>query len=237
MAHPSMAHASATLTIDLAAIRDNYRQLKEIASGAACAAVVKADAYGLGASRVAPALEDAGCDTFFVAHIGEAIALRPHLNPTTRVIVLHGPPPGTGPDFVAHDIRPVLSSREQIHGWSRLATRLGRPLDAMLQVDTGMSRLGLPPDDVIRLAEQPDRLDGIRVRGVMSHLACADDPQHPANAEQHSRFVEALRRLPLPRPACPHRRAFSSDRTSISTWSVPAPLCMASHPFPAGPIP
>ncbi len=101
------ASAGALLTIDLDAIRANYRLLREKLGGTACAAVVKADAYGLGADRVAPALAADGCTNFFVAHLDEAIALRPHVPSEADVFVLHGSPAGVEADFVAHRVIPV----------------------------------------------------------------------------------------------------------------------------------
>lgn len=188
--------AGARLTIDLDAIVANWRLLKQRVGHADCAAVVKADAYGLGASRVAPALAAAGCRQFFVAHLDEAVALKPHLPAGTTLSVLHGAMPGTEGVFVEHGIRPVLNSRAQIDGWRALAHRLDRELDAAIQVDTGMARVGLAPDELRALACDRDALVGVRVALVMSHLACADEPAHPANARQLRRFVEARRMLP-----------------------------------------
>ena len=115
------ASAGALLTIDLDAIRANYRLLREKLGGTACAAVVKADAYGLGADRVAPALAADGCTNFFVAHLDEAIALRPHVPAEADVFVLHGSPAEVEADFVAHRVIPVLNSLGQIDAWTSLA--------------------------------------------------------------------------------------------------------------------
>ena len=116
-------YAGATLTVDLGAIRANYRLLRSRLGATACAAVVKADAYGLGAAAVAPALA------------------------------------------------PVLNSLAQVDAWAALGRRLGRAVPAALQVDSGMSRLGLGE---AKLAASPERLHGIQLRLVMSHLACAE---------------------------------------------------------------
>lgn len=188
--------AGAVLTIDLDAIVDNWRQLKARVGDVDCAAVVKADAYGLGAARVAKALAAAGCRQFFVAHLEEAIVLKPVLPATATVSVLHGPTPGSEAEFVARGVRPVLNSRAQIDAWRRLAQRLDRELDAIVQVDTGMARLGLDAAELQGLAADAQSLAGIRVRCVMSHLACAERPAHPANAAQRERFVAARRLLP-----------------------------------------
>jgi alanine racemase len=200
------AHAGTVLTIDLGAIRDNYRLLRAKASGAACAAVLKADAYGLGAARVAPALAEEGCRHFFVAHLDEGIAVRPHLPPHAEIFVLHGPMPGTEPEFVHHRLVPVLNSAAQVAGWRQLAARLDRMLPAIVQIDTGMSRLGLSSGEVDAACSDPDYLRGIALRYLMSHLACAERRDHPMNVQQLAAFNQARRRL----PSCPASFANSS---------------------------
>jgi alanine racemase len=198
--------SGAILTIDLDAIRANYRLLRARAPGATCSAVLKSDAYGLGAAPVAAALYREGCRHFFVAHLDEGIALRATLASEAEIFVLHGPPPGTEPDFVAHGLIPVLNSVPQVAGWRDHARALGRTLAAAIQVDSGMSRMGMEQAEVDLWLATPDFLDGIGLRYLMSHLACADEPDNPMNAQQLARF-EALRaRL----PACPASLANSS---------------------------
>jgi alanine racemase len=198
--------SGAILTIDLDAICANYRLLRARAPGAACAAVLKSDAYGLGAAPVAAALYREGCRHFFVAHLDEGIALRAGLAPEAEIFVLHGAPPGTEADFVAHGLVPVLNSVPQVAGWRAHARALGRTLAAAIQVDSGMSRMGMEQAEVDLWLATPDFLDGIELRYLMSHLACADEPDNPMNAQQLARF-EALRaRL----PACPASLANSS---------------------------
>jgi alanine racemase len=205
MTHPGM-HAGAVLTIDLNAIASNYRLLCQRAGQAACGAAVKADAYGLGAVPVAQALAAEGCRHFFVAHLGEAIALRPHLPAHVEIFVLHGPPVGSDDEFLRHRLIPVLNSAMQIAAWRRLALRENRALPAVVQVDTGMSRLGLSPREVDAWLATPDFLDGIDLRYVMSHLACAEQSGHPMNRAQLERFNTIRARL----PACPASLANSS---------------------------
>ncbi len=188
--------AGAMLSIDLGAIRDNWRQLRGRAGGARCAAVLKADAYGLGATRVAPVLADAGCRDFFVAHLDEALALKPVLPAGATLIVLHGPTPGAEAEFVANGVLPVLNSLAQITAWRALAQRLDRELPAFVQVDTGMARLGLSAEELRAVAGDAQATAGIRVAGVMSHLTCAEDQAHPANRTQLERFLAARRLLP-----------------------------------------
>ena len=188
--------AGGVLTVDLAALRHNYSAIAQRIAPTRAAAVVKADAYGLGASRVAPAFYEVGCRDFFVAHLGEAIALKPFLNPDATLYVLNGLQPGTEATCAHEDILPVLNSLEQIENWAALAAGTGKKLPALLQIDTGMSRLGLPAKELDRLVENPSLLDNIDVKFVISHLASGDEPENPANASQLTAMKTALARLP-----------------------------------------
>ncbi|WP_061933889.1 alanine racemase [Aureimonas sp. AU22] len=193
------AATGGVLRVDLGALARNYRRLVAQAAGAAVAGVVKADAYGLGMDAVAPALLDAGCRTFFVAHLGEALSLRTILPGDAEIFVLNGLVPGDERLCAEAAIRPVLNSLAQLDAWGALGRSLGRALPAAIQVDSGMSRLGLAPDDVAALADDPARLCGVETVLVMSHLACADEPDHPANAAQLSAFEALAARLPQAR--------------------------------------
>ncbi len=188
--------AGGVLTIDLAALRHNYRTIAARVAPARASAVVKADAYGLGADKAAPAFHAAGCRDFFVAHLGEAIALKPSLPADATLYVLNGLQPGAEAAAARENIVPVLNSLEQVENWRSLAKSLGRTLPALLQIDTGMSRLGLPAKELDRLVADPSLLDGIDVRYIMSHLACDDEPENPANAAQLTAMKAALGRLP-----------------------------------------
>ncbi len=185
---PESDHTGAVLTIDLNAIVANWLLLRGMLAGAECAAVVKADAYGLGADRVAPALARAGCKTFFVAHVGEGVAVRRVL-PNATIHVLNGPVPGSGKTLIDHQLVPVLNSLGDIESWGDLARTHGAPLTADVHIDTGMARLGLPPDETETLIREPERLDGIKLTFLMSHLACADEADHPLNHQQLTDFL------------------------------------------------
>lgn len=193
-----MRGTAGTLTIDLDAIAANWRLLAERARPAQCAAVVKANGYGLGAAEVARRLQAEGCGFFFVAHLEEAIRLRDTV-PDLPVVALNGLLPGQERDFVAHDVLPALNDLAQIEAWRRLAQALGRPLDAVVHIDTGMNRLGLGAGDVETLAQDRTRLEGLRPLLWMSHLACADMLDHKLNLEQRDRFLSALAVLPRAR--------------------------------------
>jgi len=187
---------AALLTIDLAAIVDNYRLLAQKVAPAECAGVVKADAYGLGAAKVAPALWRAGCRTFFVALLDEGLALR-RLLPDANIYTLDGLQGADPRLFVDARLRPVLASHAEVDAW---LTAMGDRPDARagLHLDTGMARLGMPPDELDALIAEGDKLKRLHPSLVMSHFACADTPDHPLNREQPQRFRDALARLALP---------------------------------------
>ncbi len=188
--------AASVLRINLGAIFDNYGLLcARLSGGAECAAVVKADAYGLGANRIAPALLRAGCKTFFVAHLSEAIALRPVIG-DCDLFVLNGLLPGAESNYLHHGLIPVLNTLGEIDAWSAAAKATNRRLPAALQLDSGMSRLGLPDDELDVVAADHGRLEGIALRCVLSHLACADEPDHPLNSRQLAEFHRKRAKLP-----------------------------------------
>lgn len=192
--------AGAVLTVDLDAVVANWRAMKALLRpGADCGAAVKADAYGLGVARVAPALFAAGCRRFFVAGIDEGVELRGLLpDRAAEIYVLAGPLPRTEADFAAHGLRPVLNAPWQVALWARATDPSAPP--CALHVDTGMSRLGLSPAEVDALAADAAPLAALRPALVMSHLACSEDESEPKNAEQRAAFLAARTKLP-PLPA------------------------------------
>ena len=195
---------AATLTIDLGAIVQNWRILGAQAcsshlSSAACAAVVKADAYGLGLAEVGPALYEAGCRDFFVALVAEGVQLRTLMPRDATVYVLHGPQPGAEIDCAQHALIPVLNSPDQLQRWSKLANRRGEYLPAALQVDTGMRRLGFEARDFETLDSDSfvsATPSGINPVLLMSHLVSAEDPADPINRIQLEQFEIARKRWP-----------------------------------------
>jgi len=191
---------AARLTVRLKAIAANYRTYCRLTAPTAVAAVVKADAYGMGVAKVAPALADAGCESFFVARLEEGVTLR-KLVPKARIFVLDGAHPDSVPALIRYRLTPVLNNLAQIAAWSAASEISRTALDAVLHVDTGMNRLGLSGDELTILsAEHGKRLAGLNLVLVMSHLACADQPDNKMNAQQLSRFRQALAMLP-PAPA------------------------------------
>ncbi len=179
---------------------DNYRTICDATNGVPLAAVVKADGYGLGAVRVARTLWDAGCRRFFVARVDEGVTLREGLaehSLDAEIIVFDGLVPGTAEDLVSAGLVPVLNSLPQLEAWQKVTADHGRPLGAGLHIDTGMRRLGLDPDEYRTLRAEPHRLDGIELRHVLSHLACADVPDNTESAVQLEAFTNVRTELPL----------------------------------------
>jgi alanine racemase len=183
------------LTIDLGAVARNYRTLRDLSAPAECAAVVKADAYGLGMAEVAPVLAQAGCKTFFVATLDEAMQLRALL-PEAVIYVFSGLVDGSAEAYRDHDLRPVLNSIEEIEEWSAFCKASRQRLPAAIHIDSGMNRLGLSAAEVDLLASASDRFDSFELALVMSHLACADDPDHPKSELQRHSFDIARIKLP-----------------------------------------
>lgn len=187
---------SGRLVIDLHALAENYRTLATRVRPAEASAVVKADAYGLGVSHVAPALFAAGCRKFFVAHLQEAAKLRPYLSQDASIFILNGVLPGGENFAAAHGFIPVLNSLEQIANWQQTAQSLGKSLPAILQFDTGMSRIGLSPQERDVLVQNPALIADLDVHYLMSHLASADESESPQNASQHAMMQDILAQFP-----------------------------------------
>ncbi len=190
---------TALLLIDLDALQANYRRLRDMAPGAETAAVVKADGYGLGALACARALAKEGARTFFVATLAEARDLRAAL-PEAIIYVLDGLAPGAAEHFASARLRPVLGDRAEIEEWASYCRAAGYAGPAAIHLDTGFNRLGLDMAGVNALAERGDRLDAFDLALVMSHLACADTPNHPKTDAQAALFDEMRALLP-PAPA------------------------------------
>jgi alanine racemase len=182
------ASATGVLTVDLDAIVANWRKLEKTAVPAECAGVIKADAYGCGVDPVARALADAGCKTFFVATLDEARAARAAV-PTAAIYVLSGFFQNCGDAFAKIDARPVIGDLHELAEWDVFCRRSGWVGGAAIHIDTGMNRLGLTVADAQGILPRINSGDhGITL--VMSHLACAENLQHPLNAKQLATFRE-----------------------------------------------
>lgn len=182
----------ARLTIDLNAVADNWRAL-DAKTNVETAAVVKADAYGLGAARVGPALAKAGVQSFFVALAEEGVVLREAVGPSPRIFVFAGLMPGDEGMIRYADLIPLLNSASQVEAARKMATTHGELTPVGFQLDSGMNRLGMEADEVSSVLDAG--LDGLNLKLVMSHLACADEPAHPQNEQQLQAF-EAITQHP-----------------------------------------
>ena len=193
---PPEAEAGGILTIDLAAIVENWRALKQRAAPAQCAAVVKADGYGCGVEQVADALAKAGCETFLVANLGEARRARAVAADAVIdavIYVLNGLLPGTASAYADTNLRPVIGSNAELDEWNAFRAASGWRGAAALHVDTGMNRLGFPFGDAAKLASRLPTDHGIAL--IMSHFACSEE-EHPLNAIQIDRFAAVRTTFP-----------------------------------------
>ncbi len=234
------AQAAGVLLVDRAAIADNYRSLKAAFLEKAVAAVVKADGYGLGAEEVVPALVKAGARSFFVAQLDEALKLRPLLDrchPAIALYVLNGLMPGSETLFADNTILPVLNSLGEIAAWGAFARRRETALPAAVHLDSGMCRLGLPPDEVERLRADPGALEGIVPTCILSHLACAEDADDPMNARQLAYLRQALTALPRTPVSFCNSSGIFLGRDYHFDLGRPGVALYGGNPTPAAPNP
>ena len=183
--------STATLTIDLTAIAANWHALDRLTE-CETAAVIKADAYGLGIGKVGPALAKAGARLFFVAAAEEGLKLRRVLGSGPSICVFSGHMPGDADMIRAADLTPMVNSVDQL--LTHVEALPGHPFG--IQLDTGMNRLGMEPAEWsavrdIAIAQNPVL--------IMSHLACADEPDHLMNQLQLDCFTDMTEGLDIPR--------------------------------------
>jgi alanine racemase len=183
---------SPILRIDLDALARNYKTLARHAAPSMVAAVVKADAYGLGVGPVSARLFAEGCRHFFVATLSEGVELRAVLDAfgDVPIYVMNGPNSDEADVYVQARLTPVLNSPDQIQRWRSI----GRP--AVLHLDTGMNRLGLSDRDLTEFDQLQTRGPAIEIVYVMTHLACADSPPHHLNEQQIRLFTDRCQELP-----------------------------------------
>ena len=189
---------STLITIDLDALTANYRYCCDRLAPGDCAAVVKADAYGLGIARIATALHHAGCRHFFTATHREGIALR-GLLPGAEIYVFEGITGQSAGAFCDQSLVPVLITPGQCTIWAQCGRDQGSPLPAVIDIDTGMTRLGFGERELRQLLDQAADLEWLDLRYVMTHLASADERGSNMVREQLQRF-DRLRRLLPPAP-------------------------------------
>lgn len=221
----SSVPAALRLTIDGDALAANWRWLRERGGEAACGAAVKADGYGLGARGVVDRLAREGCRDFFVSSWAEATALGP-MPDGAALSVLHGVREADMPAALSGVARPALNSVEQVARWQAAG---GGACDVM--IDTGMNRLGLRP-------EEAGVLDGLRIETLLSHLACADEPDHPMNERQLTAFRQVRGTIPAKRYSLANSAgiclgrpyAFDLTRPGLALYGgVPVPDDASQH--------
>jgi alanine racemase len=179
--------SSPRLIVDLDAIQSNYALMAERSGSAKTAAAIKANAYGLGLEAIAPALADAGCTSFFCAHVSEAMSARNVLGHEAEIFVLNGVRFGEVALMRQKHLIPVLNTPDQIALWNEAAK--GAP--AALHFDTGLNRLGLHWQGFDMQSTR-----SLNLTLLMSHLACAATPEHAKNALQRERFEEICKAFP-----------------------------------------
>lgn len=180
------------LTINLAAIQANWLQLKALAPSAQVAGVIKANAYGIGAAQVGNALYLAGCREFFVATLDEALAARKFLPSDAIIYVLGGARSGDENSFIEARLVPILCSLPAIKNWAKFNALRGMAAPSVIKINTGMTRFGLDIHELKAVCAEQNLLKTINPILVMSHLACADEPDHLLNTFQRDSFVECI---------------------------------------------
>jgi alanine racemase len=191
---------------------------------------VKANAYGLGVAPVARRLFAEGCRRFFVATLAEGVELRAIL-PAPRIYVFDGVVPGSAAGLAGAALTPVLNSIEQVERWAAV----GGP--AALHVDTGMTRLGFSAEGVEALAANPRLLHGVDIEYVMTHLACADEPEHALNTQQLAAFDALRSRLPGAKTSIGNSAGGLLDRAHCGDLVRPGIALYGGNPFVGRPNP
>ncbi|MCZ4280256.1 alanine racemase [Kiloniella laminariae] len=179
------------LIVDLEAVISNYRTLKATVLGD-CAAVLKANAYGLGSEKIAQALYDEGCRTFFVALTREGIELRSQF-PAARIFVLSPFITIDGALLQENSLIPCLYDLEGIRNWTNLHEK---PAPAALHFETGINRLGIQEKELSFLLKDKKDLAKLDLRLIMSHLSCADRLASAENSRQLAAFRRIIKNFP-----------------------------------------
>ncbi len=172
------------LNVDCAMIAKNYASIKNfVGSRVTCAATIKADAYGLGMVPIMRCLSKAGCNKFFVRTLDEAIDIR-NFSITDEIYVLDGISEGEEMDFAQFQIIPVLNTKEQFMLFNNYCTKKSKNLESALNIDTGLSYVGIPASEALILSEQGFFKQRAKIKFIMSELACGSDIDNPYNKQQ-----------------------------------------------------
>ena len=193
-----MSSSTGILTIDLGAIQSNWTYINSLLTkGSECAAVVKANAYSVGAAEVAKSLSDAGCKTFYLATLEEAGELRKLLPVDANLYVLGGAKAGAELAFFDLTLIPVLYSLDALNQWLDFCGSINQTLPCAIKVDTGMTRFGLSASDFATFLAIAPKLSFLNPVLLMSHLACADESGDALNATQLRNFKHAVSQVKI----------------------------------------
>src|SRR3984957_20015556 len=229
--------APGRLTIDLGALADNWRDLARRAAPGRCAAVIKANAYGIGVSEAAPALWAAGARVFFVAHFNEGIAARRVLPAEAAIYVLNGLESGADPaDYVEHRLAPAIGGEEELERWSAFAARRDRISPCAIHLDTGMNRLGF--ESLARLRSAMARHGATSGANLlMSHFVSSEIPGDATNPAQIELF-EAARAAFASLPASlANSSGMFLDPSPVYDLARPGYALYGGNPTPGRPNP
>lgn len=234
----------AWVEIDLGAVYHNFQIARRaVGPHVAMFPVIKADGYGLGALAIADLLSHAGADGVCVALVEEAARLR-HAGITRPIVLLSGLVEGLEDAVAALDLQPFVFDRQRLATLSRVAestriTSRRKRLPLFLKVDTGMGRLGLDEQEVADAVAEVAACPGLQLAGLVSHLACADQPEHPENNHQYNRFRRIIKQCkywktpsaPAPRHSLANSAALLARPETHCHWVRPGILLYGVSPF------
>jgi alanine racemase len=231
------ASAPGRLTIDLGALAENWRNLARRSAPGRSAAVIKANAYGIGVSEAAAALWAAGARVFFVAHLNEGIAARRALPVEAQIYVLNGLESGADPaDYAEHRLAPAIGGEEELARWSDFAARRDQASPCAIHLDTGMNRLGF--ESLARLKasmEMHGASSGADL--LMSHFVSSETPEDPLNQAQIERFEVARGAFPGLPASLANSSGMFLDPSPIYDLARPGYALYGGNPIPGRPNP
>jgi alanine racemase len=184
------------LEIDLDALAKNYNFIKKTCNNSIVGAVVKSNAYGLGATWVAKKLSSTGCNDFFVMTIEEGIEIRKTLGTKGNIYVLHGTSVNDVVSFDEYNLTPVINNLGQLEIWQKLSLSLQKNLPFVLHCDIGINRLGMNKTEFKKLVANPDLYKNLNQKFIMSHLSSSDEMTNKVNESQLQLFKELSEHFP-----------------------------------------
>ncbi len=220
------------LTIDLAALGENYRFLQEkVGKSCAIGASVKANAYGLGIKPVIETLNTLKCPQYFAATLDEAIEIR-KIVPQTPIAVLNGLYQGAEEEYLRENITPILNSKEEIKRWQSLAKSKNQALSAFLHINTAMNRQGINLTETQDMIDDPALTKGIILNMVISHFACSDEKDHPLNTHQAELFKQYSQHFPKSRKSLANSSGIFRDPAYHYDMARPGYALYGGNPTP-----